>query len=244
MNNEYKINEALNYHHEFVRAQNFTPVMTVLVGSQNYDLATENSDYDTFTFVLPTMEDLATINNPVSTTLAEDEYGHINVKDIRLALNLLKRTNPNSVECFASKYKIVEAKFSALCMFPPVVLRCDTANMMNAIGGIAYQMSKRNMPYGKRLAHILRMHCMVYKYMDVGSDILSMTKEEHDLAMKAKLDPDNPKWNGLCIEWAKIVDDDIKNIDVHYFDRTAVYAMEYIKTCQADFVRKAVELYE
>lgn len=238
MNDEKKIYEALYAHHENVKQRGFSPVMTVLVGSQNYDLATESSDYDTFTFILPTLKDIATLKNPVSKTY-DGEDGHINIKDIRLALNLLRKTNPNSVECFATKYKKTEEGYEWMHAFPPYALRCDSQNMMDAIGGMAHQMSKRNMTPGKRLAHILRMHCMVYRYMDIDADILSMTGEEHRLATKAKLDPDNPKWLPLCEEWEKVVQNDVKSVDVHYFDKIAVYADSFITELQKLFTASA-----
>lgn len=237
---ELKIREVLVKHHEAVRSFGHKPVMTVLVGSQNYGLATEKSDYDTFTFTLPKVEDIATLKDPVSTT-HEDEDGHINIKDIRLALNLLKKTSPNSVECFASKYYVVEPGFEdeIYILHKPTVLRCDTRHMVSAIGGMAHQLTKRNMSPGKRLSHILRMHCMVYNYFDIKKDILSMTEEELKLAMKAKLDPDNPKWNDMCDEYEKYVQDACANVDIHYFDDLEPLIRYSIECLQKEFTRKA-----
>lgn len=238
MNDENKIREVLTRHHEAVRSFGHNPVMTVLVGSQNYGLATENSDYDTFTFTLPKVEDIATLKDPVSTT-HEDWDGHINIKDIRLALNLLKKTSPNSVECFASKYYVVEPGFAELieAARAPVMLRCDTHHMMAAICGMAHQLTKRNMSPGKRLSHILRMHCMVYNYFDNKKDILSMTEEELKLAMKAKLDPDNPKWNDLCDEYEKYVQEAIDDVDLDFFNDIEPHVRNTIKHIQMQFAR-------
>lgn len=238
MNDENKIREVLMKHHEAVRSFGNKPVMTVLVGSQNYGLATENSDYDTFTFILPKIDDIATLKDPISKT-HEDEYGHINIKDIRLALNLLKKTSPNSVECFASKYYVVEPGFADLIEVArdPILLRCDTHHMMSAIGGMAHQLTKRNMSPGKRLSHILRMHCMVYNYFDLNKDILSMTEEEQKLAMKAKLDPDNPKWNSLCDEYEKYVQESIPNVSLDYFNDIELHARKTVEHLQAQMTR-------
>lgn len=237
MNDENKIREVLIKHHEAVRSFGHAPVMTVLVGSQNYGLATEKSDYDTFTFTLPKVEDIATLKCPVSTT-HEDQAGHINIKDIRLALNLLKKTSPNSVECFASKYYIVEPGFDLIEVArDPILIRCDTRHMMAAIGGMAHQLTKRNMPPGKRLSHILRMQCMVYNYFDIKKDILSMTEEEQKLSMKAKLDPDNPKWNDLCDEYEKYVQESIANVDLNYFNDIEPHARKTIEHLQVQMTR-------
>lgn len=239
MNDEAKIQVALATHNEFVVEQRLTPVMTVLVGSQNYDLATEKSDYDTFTFVLPPFQDIAQLRNPISTTWS-DSLGHINVKDIRLALNLLLKTTPNSVECFATKYKMYNKRYAYLSSLPSCILRCDTKHMMDAIGGMTHQLKKRNMSPGKRLSHVLRMHCMVYNYFHPDTNILSLTKEEHDLALKAKMDPDNEKWNNLIDEYERIVQEEIKCVDVHYFDKEAVFGRSIINGLQGMFTYDAV----
>ena len=231
MNDEKKIYEALNAHHQYVIDKGFRPLMTVLVGSQNYGLATENSDYDTYSFVLPTLEDIATLKDPVSKTI-EFRDGHINIKDIRIGLNLLKKTNPNSVEWFETPYKVFEPGSEWLGSFPSFAFRCNTKNMMDAIGGMAYQLTKRNMSPGKRLAHILRMHCMVYNYMTSTASLLSITEEERNLAMQAKLDPDNPKWIPMCEGWAQIVQSDVLSVDLKYFNEQSEQGKNFITEIQ------------
>ena len=236
---ELMIREALTIHHYAV-AKDYDAVMTVLVGSQNYGLDTEKSDFDTFTFVLPSLRDVATMRDPVSTT-REDEYGHINIKDIRLALNLLKKTSPNSVECFASRNRIIDAGYYDSIMqllSNPYNLRCDTRHMMMAIGGMAHQLSKRNMTPGKRLSHILRIHCMVHNYFQIDSDILSLTDEERKLALQAKRDPENPRWEKLIAEYAAIVEEEVKNVDIHYFDAHEELTKEIIGDVQEELIGK------
>ena len=237
-----KIREALTIHHNAV-AKDYDAVMTVLIGSQNYGLDTEKSDFDTFTFVLPTLRDIATLRDPVSTT-REDEYGHINIKDIRLALNLLKKTSPNSVECFASPNRIIDAGYYDSIMqllSNPYVLRCSTGHMMMAIGGMAHQLSKRNMTPGKRLSHLLRIHCMVHNYFRIDSDILSLFEDEQQLALRAKLDPENPRWEKLIAEYAAIVEEEVKSADVHYFDAHAKQAKETICDVQKKLIARKID---
>lgn len=236
---EQKIQDAMTIHHYAV-AKDYDAVMTVLVGSQNYGLDTEKSDFDTFTFVLPTMRDIATLRDPVSTT-REDALGHINIKDIRLALNLLKKTSPNSVECFASPNRMIDAGYHDSIMqllSNPYNLRCDTRHMMMAIGGMAHQLSKRNMAPGKRLSHMLRMHCMVHNYFRIDSDLLSLTEEERKLALQAKREPENPKWEKLIEEYAAIVNDEVRNVDMHYFDAHEELAKEIISDVQEELIGK------
>ena len=237
---DHKIALALERHHMKVSEQ-YNAIMTVLVGSQNYDLDTEKSDFDTFTFVLPSLRDVATLREPISTT-KEDELGHINIKDIRLALNLLKKTSPNSVECFSFKHAVTVRKYDDILrrLNNPFILRCDTRHMMAAIGGIAHQLSKRNMTPGKRLSHLLRIHCMVSKYFDIYADLLSLTEEERKLALQAKLNPDNPRWEKLIKDYTRIVEEEIKSVDVSYFDIYAEQAKEIVCDVQERLLREAI----
>lgn len=240
MSNFERINEVLADHHRFVREEcGMEPVMTVLVGSQNYGLATENSDYDTFTFVMPTINQLATMRDAVSTTIEAAE-GHINIKDIRTALNLLKKTNPNSVECFASRYYITESRYSDLIerLRDPLMLRCDTKHMLIAIGGMAHQMKKRNMSPGKRLSHILRMQCMIDNYFSLGSDILSLGLEQHYRALQAKKDPDNPQWDAECEAEEAIVQEMIKRHMPIGKDIAEDEIKKKIENIQEEFIRR------
>jgi len=238
-NREERIRSALEKHHAHV-SKMYRPVMTVLVGSQNYGLDMPDSDFDTCTFVLPNVRDIARMFDPVSIQ-QEDELGHIDIKDIRLGLKLLKKTSPNSVEWFASNYRLVEPEYESLLRIPPVVLRCNTRNMMNAIDGLAHQLQNRNMSPGKRLSHILRMECMVYNYFSIHSDLLSMTEEERKLAMRAKASPNNPAWSDECERHAGIVHEAVKSVDLNYFAKSECYAYDFLTDLQVKFVELAMK---
>ena len=239
-NDEEQIHKVLHIHHEHVR-QKYVPVMTVLVGSQNYGLATARSDYDTFTFVMPSIADIATLATPVSTT-HEDEYGHIDIKDIRWALNLLRKTSPNSVECFAGQYHIIDPAFTPyLASISPITLRCNTHHMMAAIGGLAHQLTKRNMTPGKRLSHIIRMECMIDNYFDMDpnmpmSTILTLDSDRLRLAREAKADPNNPAWDEQCSMHEQIVQDKIQHADMTKFAPYEAIANQTITHVAEQFV--------
>lgn len=214
---EAKIQEALRIHHNKVK-EKYSVVMTVLCGSQNYRLDTESSDYDTFTFVLPSVANIAMLKEPVS-IMTEDEYGHIEIKDIRLALNLLKKTSPNSVEWFATGYRIIEPEYTDLfdTYITPETLRCSTKHMMAAIGGLAHQLTKRNISPGKRYSHLLRMECMVDNYYNLQSDILSLTEVERIKALKAKMLQNTLFYDRKCFELERRIKEKIEsysNVDM------------------------------
>ena len=81
------------------------------VGAANYGLDTEKSDVDTRVLIVPTLKDLVYNTKPVSKTIIRENGEHIEVRDIRLALQNFKKQNPNSLEILFTKYKIINKKY-------------------------------------------------------------------------------------------------------------------------------------
>jgi len=194
--------QAVLRHHNAVAAKGYLVVMTSLVGSQNYDLDDENSDVDTFSFIYPPLSDLALGKEPYA-GMFEFEGGHCEVKDIRLALNLLRKASPNSVEYFASKYKVYNPIFESILQEYLDnntklwnMIHCDYTHMLNAIAGMAHQLTKRNMLAGKAAAHALRLDNMVYHFLNsnnAGAVLDMRMGGDRDYALMVKRDttPEN-----------------------------------------------------
>ena len=177
------------HHYQFV-------LMTCLVGSQNYGLETDTSDIDTYSFVLPSYMDFISGAPMVSTTIEMKDGSHLNIKDIRLALNLLRKPSPNIVECFLSDYKVYEPEFYDVFkeydnnVMLYYLTHANYKNMVDAIIGTVYQLHGRNMTDGKKYAHALRLQHMLQKYLDPQasvSEYLHMTKPILEIARKAKI---------------------------------------------------------
>lgn len=193
---------AVKRHHDAVTAKGYTVIITSLVGSQNYDLDDEQSDIDTYSFIVPSFKDIVQAKDPYA-GMFEVEDGHCNIKDIRLALNLLKKASPNSVEYFTSKYKVYNPVFEKLLkeyMEDNSVLwhmiHCNYKHMLYAMAGMAHQLTIRNMTPGKRFAHALRLDDMFYHFFNsqTASAVLDLRAGgDRDLAMIAKRDtlPEN-----------------------------------------------------
>lgn len=188
-----KIMTAVKQHHDFVASQGIHVVMTVLIGSQNYGLDDENSDIDTMSFAFPTFEMLAKNNESYHRCYIGND-GHCEVKDIRDALNLLKKTSPNSVEYFTSKYKVYNPVYEELLKeylddegMLWYMIHCNYSHMMDAMAGMAHQLTKRNMPAGKQLSHAIRLEDMLFNFFN-GTDpkeILSLQSDkQYVLAVK------------------------------------------------------------
>lgn len=83
-----------------------------LYGSQNYNLATENSDVDTVAIIVPTFSDLC-LQSPVSKELNIDGE-HCNVKDIREYMKMIKKQNINFTETLFTEYCWVNPKYKTI----------------------------------------------------------------------------------------------------------------------------------
>lgn len=187
---------AVLRHHKMVEDKGFECVMTVLIGSQNYKLDVEESDVDTFTFVLPSFDDLAYGRDPVAGEFDAGD-GKCMYKDMRIALNLLKKTSPNSVECFLGKYKVYNPTYKDVLtyylddeMTVNKMVHCNYQHMLYAMAGMAHQLVKRNMPAGKRYAHALRLNSMVETFVDSldARTLLELLPRDYATAAAAKRD--------------------------------------------------------
>lgn len=206
---DMRILDAVRRHHNEVVAKGYLVVMTSLVGSQNYDLDDEQSDIDTFSFIFPPLNDIALAREPFATCYTSSDGGHCEIKDIRLALNLLRKTSPNSVEYFVSKYKIYNPVFESILRDYLDdnnkiwhMVHCNYNHMLYAITGMAYQLIKRNMPAGKRFSHALRLDDMYYHFINsvnAGAVLELRTGGDRELALIAKRDTENEKeYNEQC----------------------------------------------
>lgn len=242
---------AVKRHHDAVTAQGYMVVMTSLVGSQNYDLDHPNSDIDTFSLVFPPLSDIALAKDPYA-GMFELEDGHCEIKDIRLALNLLHKTSPNSVEYFVSKYKVYNPVFASLLkeylddnnkMWHMV--HCNYSHMLYAMAGMAHQLTKRNMSAGKRFAHAARLDNMYYHFMNspnAGAVLDMRMGGERDFALAAKLDH-NPEhdeeYNKQCELIANQLDEYKDNFVLSEKQaRTQQYGLSLIDSLQWKLFKK------
>lgn len=198
------------HHNKVIDTLGGTVVMTSLIGSQNYGLDTENSDYDTFSLILPSFEDLALARDPIAGEF-EVEDGKCIYKDIRVALNLLKKPSPNSLEVFFSDYMYINPQYTQVfndyLKYPPhaqYMMHCNYQHMIDACVGMTAQLAKRNMLSGKKLSHAIRMKNMLPYYLDnlYARDILKIHDlEELSLARKVKTIT-NENFDDLCLKIA------------------------------------------
>lgn len=179
--------EAVQKHHnnvvDYMNRSGASVLMTSLVGSQNYGLADDTSDIDTYSFVLPSITDMSVLRDPIATEY-DLKDGKCCIKDMRVALNLLIKTNPNSIEWFCSDYMIFNPQYEKMLKKftkkknRESFLYCDIVQMGNSCKGMSKQLKNRNMPAGKKYSHALRIREMWESYLFGNTDVILKFKDE------------------------------------------------------------------
>lgn len=244
------IDHVKAHHNKIVNLLGGEVVMTSLIGSQNYGLDTEKSDYDTFSLVLPSFEDLALANDPAAGEF-EVEDGKCMYKDVRVALNLLTKPSPNSLEIFFSDYVYVNPRYAELfdnyIKYPPhaqYVMHCNYQHMIDACVGMSVQLSKRNMPSGKKLAHAIRLKNMLPYYLDnlYAKDLLKIHSET-DLQFAREVKPITDEcFDDLCnriVLYLKKLKQDFKKTERHI--EIEKLGMDYVTQFRFDIMDKYFE---
>lgn len=119
-----------------------------LQGSQNYGLDDEKSDIDAKAFVIPTVRQLIR-NEMVNKLLVLDDQSHIEVKDIRLMISLLDKSNPPYLELLYTEYCIIynESFYDVLSLRDDIA-EANKKAFYKAISGMINQ--KARQAYVKR----------------------------------------------------------------------------------------------
>ena len=171
-------NEALTYFPED------RIVGIFLQGSQNYGLATPQSDVDTKLIVTPTFRDIAMNRKPVSTTHIRANEEHIDFKDIRLYIQTFRKQNLNFLEILYTDFAIVnpiyEKQWNHLVESREAITHFNPYRSVQSMKGIAlekYHAMEHEYPskvevlkkYGydpKQLHHLVRVEDYLGRYIN------------------------------------------------------------------------------
>lgn len=199
--------EKVKQHSKYVAGRIKAPqIMTVLIGSQNYQLDTENSDIDTVTFVFPTSYDIVFNKEPVSSEFNVSD-GKCIIKDIRLAFDLLRKPSPNSIEWFITKYKYYNPLYENILKHylenRAMLFLLTHANYKTAIASTAgaargYYQRKNNMSDGKKVANILRLKNFILNYLNEEcnpKDYFLFKEDELQIARAMKNEKENSSFS-------------------------------------------------
>ena len=167
---------------DYVESLGYEVAHISLYGSQNYKLDTKDSDLDYKCVIIPTLDQLVSNSQPVSTTY-DFEWGKIDLKDIRVFMETLSKCNPAYLETMFSKFSLTPCNtFNSIRELTPKLITERASLLARASCGMA--MEKFNAlchpypsikdkidKYGydpKQLHHIWRLRLIIEKFNRTG----------------------------------------------------------------------------
>ena len=112
--NKEEILSVLKEHYKYIESLGYNVIGIFLQGSQNYNLDIYEKDYssdiDTKCLIIPTLDDLIKGNKMVSRKY-DFMGGQIDVKDIRVMMDMWKKQNQSYLEILFTDYKVINPKY-------------------------------------------------------------------------------------------------------------------------------------
>lgn len=192
-----------------------------LYGSQNYGLATPESDVDTKMIIIPSFDDLI-LKQPVSKTITFP-HGECDVKDVREMIKSYKKQNVNFIETLFTDHYIINPAYQAI--YDKLVLKreeiahYDEHKALDCFNGLMMQAKKRLVnptdntreeieKYGyhpKSLMNICKYAAMTEKYIK-GLDYKTVLSSEKYSMLRTQILTEHD-----ALEFAEKLDEITKN---------------------------------
>jgi len=159
-----------------------------LYGSQNYNIATEDSDVDTIAILIPSFEDLV-LETPISKAIRFKNGEHCVAKDIREIVKQWKKQSLNFLEILFTDYYIINPTFqeewNELLKEKEFIARMDLNKAIKAIYGQAKHTYLQDKTDKKKQANALRMFFFLQDLISWKPYKDCMTSH-HELVYKVK----------------------------------------------------------
>lgn len=251
-----KISCRLQEHYNILLEKGYDVLYLALQGSQNYNLDeySENycSDIDTKAIVLPSFKDFCYNKTPISTTLILDNNEHIDVKDIRVMFEMLKKNNLSYLELLYTPYSIVNEKYKENIkeLLSNRDKLINKVRLFKAIAGMSMEKKKALChPYpnllekiekygfdGKQLSHCIRLNEILRRmlfYNEELQNVYKTNKREELMNYKKQLVKDGSRimTKEEAIDLCEYYDAATKMLKNTYLEK---YADEEKQPCQYD----------
>jgi hypothetical protein len=187
MDREKFIRQRIQEHYSEACSLGYEVVAIFLQGSQNYKLDeySENymSDVDTKCIVLPTLDDIVQGKAPISCTHVRANDEHIDIKDIRVMVEMFKKQNNFYIELLFTDYYYINPKYESLTLellgLSEAISRMHPNAALRAFAGTSREKIKSLAPaypnaldrvskFGydpKQLHHILRINDLITRFV-------------------------------------------------------------------------------
>ena len=219
----------------------YTVLGVFLQGSQNYGLSYEGSDIDTKAIILPKFDDFISNKKPVSTTHILPSTEHINIMDIRVMFETIKKQNINFVEILFTDYyylnPLYEDLFIPMIENRELIARFNKTASVKCMIGMALEKRKAlEHPYptikwkidkwgvdNKQTHHVLRMKDFLERYVNGESYKSCLTPRNREYLIDIKRNIENGEV--ITVERARELCDnavsEIREIGNAYIDTLA-----------------------
>lgn len=181
------IKTKMTEHWEYLQSTDYEVVALFLQGSQNYgtDIYTDwyMSDVDTKAIVIPTLDNIVNGSAPLSHTHVMPDNSHIDIKDIRVMVEMWEKQNVSYIELLYTDYYIVNPLYelfvrelrnmrdSISAMHKNQFLRCIQGMSGNKVKALEHRyegLIEKIDKYGydsKQLLHIVRLHDFTQQWL-------------------------------------------------------------------------------
>ena len=143
-----------------------------LYGSQNYNMADEQSDVDTKVLVVPSLADVVCARRPVAFEHHCENGEHINFVDVREFVHQALKQNPNTLELLFTEYYVLNPVFKGVWFdiwrHREEVARINPHKAVDTMRHMAnkeYHHMKKNGFNHKKLATMTRLEKAISDYM-------------------------------------------------------------------------------
>jgi len=202
--NKQDVKDRVQEHYDILIEKGYEVVGVFLNGSQNYELEYKGSDVDTKAIILPSFDDFLFGRKKVSTTLILDNNEHIDLKDIRMMFENLKKQNINFIEILFTEYKVINPKYEKLfnILFErnEEIAHYNNYKALNCIMGMSKEKYKAlEHPYPatkdkiekfgfdpKQFHHVLRLNEFIKRYLDNELYSKCLISENKEFLIKIK----------------------------------------------------------
>jgi len=232
-----KILDRVYEHHAYYKAVNDKDYFVLaLYGSQNYNLADEDSDVDTKILVIPTLQDLIFNTKPYNKVYEiGDKLEHIECKDIRNYFKIFRKQDINFIQILFTNYFIVNSeyqdlwnilqenreKIARLNEYRTVqCMRGRANNVFHNLDHITSTNYEKLMKYGidpKQLSHLVRVYLFLSKYIE-GKPYKDCIRvdEDRDYVISLKKNCggySEKKARSLALEYYKKIDSIVDSVE-------------------------------
>lgn len=175
-----------------------------LYGSQNYGLDSEHSDVDTRAVIIPNLHTIALGKSMLSTTHVCSNDEHIDLKDVRLYVDNLRKQNLTYIETLFTSYVMINELYKKdweiLSKNREMIARLNPIKAVKTMQGLAYRKYKDlEHPYPtkmdlintygydqKQLLHLARIGNYLKRYINGISVEECLKPSNIDYLMKIK----------------------------------------------------------